>query len=75
MFKIGLFKTIVMLGSFPHVTAAIKYDKEAEAAALELNRVKWSTFSGGTSNYEFKMERICYCPIEYRGPFNIEVGK
>ncbi len=52
---------------------AVNYDKDAEIEALEINRQKWYTYSGGASKYNFQMERICYCPLEYLGPFDIKV--
>ncbi len=75
MIEIGLVLTIILIAtSCPCVALATrKYDRETETTALEVNREKWATYSGGTSNYDFRFERLCFCPVEYIGPFNIKV--
>lgn len=70
-FLLNAIVTILATTSFPHAVSA--YDKDAEIAALNENRSKWLDNSGGTLDYDFQFERICYCQPDFLGPFNIEV--
>ncbi|HUP19025.1 MAG TPA: DUF6174 domain-containing protein [Gemmatimonadota bacterium] len=40
-------------------------------AALAVARGRWA--EAGISDYEFVVERVCFCPPEWRGPVRVEV--
>jgi hypothetical protein len=41
------------------------------AVELDAARERWS--EAGFSDYVMTLERSCFCPAEYRGPFNVTV--
>ncbi len=42
-----------------------------EPAALSEARARWAT--AGADDYAMTFQRSCFCPEEYRGPFDVEV--
>lgn len=45
--------------------------KDQLTTDLGMNVAKWN--QKGISDYEFTLRKICFCPIEYTGPFVIKV--
>jgi hypothetical protein len=49
------------------------YDPAIVQSELDSHRATWNSFAGESKNYDMTLERICFCPESYRGPFSIRV--
>lgn len=49
------------------------YNAAEVQSELDSHRAKWNAFVGESINYDMTLERICFCPESYRGPFSIRV--
>ena len=60
-------------GGLNELTEGILENPQAERILgdLELARARWQ--SVGTTSYRFQVEVQCFCPEEYRGPFDVIV--
>jgi hypothetical protein len=49
------------------------YDATEVQSELDSHRATWNAFVGESKNYDMTLERICFCPQSYRGPFSMRV--
>lgn len=49
------------------------YDIFDVQSSLDAHRNIWWNTVGSGNNYNMKFERLCFCPDNYRGPFELEV--
>lgn len=71
MFSVGTLLLMAFAGALSNDS-----DTQLKQQNLDTNEAKWDTLIGGDTScgYVMKFRRICFCPPEYLGPFQVVVN-